>query len=678
MSGLLPLTSHRRAMFRIHRAATRHRDPDALFRALAAELRSVTGSPAVALAHCDDLGETLRWFALDPEDPGSAVSPWLQWTDSIFRRVCEEQRPSVIDLSGLEDSREESLDFLRRLGVASACLLPLSTAYRRLGVIGISSRAPQFFSNSTVRFLLPLAGQVAQAMDCALANRERQRLAKDTLRLRLLLDLSNAIISQVDSAHLIQEIFPRIRHLAEIDAVALILPDTLDHRLHVRMVDFPEQTGRSYPSDEVLPRDSIAGKVFRSGEYWTGNPFLLYGDAGNKLARERGFRSVGVFPLIRKKEVLGVLGLGRLDEEPFARDDVEFLEKIATQMAIAVSKTPLAAENDRDKTTGGRGSFLPAIHGGHQILFGDIVGKSPALQKVLSRLHTVAPAPTTVLISGETGTGKELLAEAIHQFGAQRKGPLIKVNCAALPSGLLESELFGHERGAFTGAIAQRIGRFELANSGTLFLDEISELPLDLQPKLLRVLQERQFERIGSSRTLHTNARIIAATNRNLKVMVAENKFRADLFYRLNAFPLHLPALRERREDIPLLVEHFVRHFARLLKKEIESVSEEIMEALCRYDWPGNIRELQNVIERAVLLSPGKTLYVPLADLDIGHFSAEESLQEIERRRIESALETTGWVLSGPDGAAARLGMKRSTLQFRMKKLGIVRPRQSR
>jgi formate hydrogenlyase transcriptional activator len=678
MSGLLPLTSHRRAMLRIHRAASRHREPDALFRALAAELRSVTGSPAVALAHCDDLGETLRWFALDPEDPGSPVSPRLQWTDSIFRRVCKEQRPSVIDLSGLEDSREESLDFLRRLGVASACLLPLSTAYRRLGVIGISSRAPQFFSNSAVRFLIPLAGQVAHAMDYALANRERQRLEKETLRLRLLLDLSNAIISRIDSARLTQEIFPRIRHLAEIDAVALILPDTLDHSLHVRMVDFPEQTGRSYPSDEVLPRDSIAGKVFRSGKYWTGNPFLVYGDAGNKLARERGFRSVCVFPLTGEKKALGVLGLGRLDDEPFASEDVEFLEKVANQIAIAVSTTPLAQESQAFKASARHTLSLSAANRGEQIVFGDIVGKSPALQKVLSRLHTVAPAPTTVLISGETGTGKELLAEAIHQLGAQRNGPLIRVNCTALPSGLLESELFGHERGAFTGAIAQRIGRFELANHGTLFLDEISELPLELQPKLLRVLQERQFERIGSSRTLHTNARIIVATNRDLKTMVAEKRFRADLFYRLNAFPLHLPPLRERREDIPLLVEHFSRHFARVLAKEIESVSQEIMELLCRYDWPGNVRELQNVIERAVLLSPGKTLHVPLTDLDIGHPSAEESLEEIERRRIQSVLENTGWVLSGSGGAAARLGMKRSTLQFRMKKLGIVRPRQSR
>jgi formate hydrogenlyase transcriptional activator len=295
-------------------------------------------------------------------------------------------------------------------------------------------------------------------------------------------------------------------------------------------------------------------------------------------------------------------------------------------------------------------------------------------------VEAVAPTNSTVLIQGETGSGKELIARAVHNLSQRRNHPFVKLNCAAIPTGLLESELFGHEKGAFTGAIAQRIGRFELASQGTIFLDEISEIPLDLQPKLLRVLQEREFERLGSSRTLHTDARLIAATNRNLHAMVEEQRFRSDLFYRLNVFPIFVPPLRERKEDIPFLVSHFAQHFARNISKEIDSISSETMSALVRYPWPGNIRELQNVIERAVILTKGRELKISLADLKPKSSDSENqadgigTLQEIEKRHILSVLEQTNWVFAGPNGAAARLGMKRPTLQFRMQKLGISRP----
>jgi formate hydrogenlyase transcriptional activator len=300
------------------------------------------------------------------------------------------------------------------------------------------------------------------------------------------------------------------------------------------------------------------------------------------------------------------------------------------------------------------------------------------LRNVLKQVETVAPTDSTVLIYGETGTGKELIARAIHDRSKRRAGTFVKLNCAAIPTGLLESELFGHERGAFTGAISQRIGRFELANHGTIFLDEIGEIPLELQPKLLRVLQEREFERLGNSRTLRTDARLIAATNRDLEAMAEENKFRPDLYYRLNVFPVLVPALRDRPEDIPLLVRHFVEQFARQMNRDIDTIPAETMEALTRYSWPGNIRELQNLIERAVILSPGNVLKVPLQDLK--HRSAStitsssQTLEETERSHILTVLEKTKWKLSGPNGAAERLGLNRSTLQFRMKKLGIVRP----
>jgi formate hydrogenlyase transcriptional activator len=314
--------------------------------------------------------------------------------------------------------------------------------------------------------------------------------------------------------------------------------------------------------------------------------------------------------------------------------------------------------------------------------FDAIIGRSSALRAVLREIRMVAPTDSTVLIYGETGTGKELIARAVHELSSRRNNAFVKLNCAAIPTGLLESELFGHERGAFTGAIGQRIGRFEVANHGTAFLDEIGEIPLELQPKLLRVLQEREFERLGSTRTLRTDARLIAATNCDLATMVEEQRFRSDLFYRLNVFPVRVPPLRERREDVPLLVWHFARQFAERMKRQYESISPETMKALCEYDWPGNIRELQNFIERAVILCRGPVLQVPARDLQhrtititqVGHSGQHQTLEEAERVHILRTLKEVRWVVGGPNGAAARLGMHRSTLQFRMKKLGIVRP----
>ena len=308
--------------------------------------------------------------------------------------------------------------------------------------------------------------------------------------------------------------------------------------------------------------------------------------------------------------------------------------------------------------------------------FEQIVGSSPALESVLEQVEQVAPTDSSVLIQGETGTGKELIARAIHNLSVRCGRPFIKLNCAAIPFDLLESELFGHERGAFTGAIAQKIGRFELADKGTLFLDEVGDIPPALQPKLLRVLQEQEFERLGSTRTHQVNVRLVAATNRNLVDMVKRNEFRSDLYYRLNVFPIPLPPLRERRGDIPALVEHFVGIYARRMSKEIEQIPPETMSALVSYPWPGNIRELQNFIERSVILTSGSVLQPPLASLK----SAAETeslgaitLEDAERDHILKTLEQTRWVVAGPNGAAARLGMKRSTLYFRMQKLGISR-----
>jgi formate hydrogenlyase transcriptional activator len=375
---------------------------------------------------------------------------------------------------------------------------------------------------------------------------------------------------------------------------------------------------------------------------------------------------------------LGALAIASSRPNSFTPDDIEFLAQVANQLSLAIENwlTHRAIADLQNKLAQGRVSEEdgPVM----AMNFDGIIGKSSALRKVLKEIETVAPANSNVLIFGETGTGKELVARAIHHLSARRSNAFVTVNCAAIPTGLLESELFGHERGAFTGAISQRIGRFEVADKGTIFLDEIGEIPIELQPKLLRVLQEREFERLGNGRTLRTDARLIAATNRDLKVMVDEQKFRSDLFYRLNVFPIQVPPLRERPEDIPPLVRHFVQHFSRQMNKNIETVLPETMEALSRYCWPGNIRELENVIERAVIISSGPTLKVALQELCNRALPDEraafQTLEDVERAKILTTLKQTKWVLSGPKGAAIRLGLNRSTLQFRMKKLGIARP----
>ncbi len=389
-----------------------------------------------------------------------------------------------------------------------------------------------------------------------------------------------------------------------------------------------------------------------------------------------GIQSICAVPLSRAHHRLGCLFIGSVIPNVYTAEETRFLSLIATQVAVAVENNlafgQIAELKDRlEQRSLSLEDEIREEHG-----FDEIVGRSAALRSVLRQVETVAPTDSTVLIYGETGTGKEIIARAIHDRSTRHKNAFVKLNCAAIPTGLLESELFGHEKGAFTGAIAQRLGRFELANHGTMFLDEIGEIPLELQPKLLRVLQEREFERLGNSRTLHTDTRLVAATNRDLEALVQEQKFRSDLFYRLNVFPIRIPSLRERQEDIPLLVRHFSQQYARRMSKQIDSISSETMNALCNYHWPGNVRELQNVIERAVIVSKDSELKVQLSDLKSRAMPGEngginQTLEEAERTHILANLKRTRWVISK---AATRLGMNRSTLQYRIKKLGISRP----
>ena len=510
-------------------------------------------------------------------------------------------------------------------------------------------------------------------------------LQRERDQLDLLLGVTNAVVTHLDTRELFRAVAPAIRRCVNADVAALSVYDAEASVLRHHVCDAPDQFRAA--SDVPLPPESTldgsaSGYVFKTGQPRAFSAEELEAFPESAFIRARGIRSACGVPLATAHGVLGTLNLAAYAENAFYPEQFPLLTRVAGQIAIALRNAfsyerieALNAQLAREKLY-----LEDEIRGEFQ--FEEIIGRSRALARVLREIQTVAPTGSTVLISGETGSGKELVARAIHQLGTRRERAFVKLNCAAIPTGLLESELFGHEKGAFTGAINTRIGRFELANQGTVFLDEVGEIPLELQPKLLRVLQEREFERLGSSRTLRTDARLIAATNRDLAALSAEHKFRQDLFYRLNVFPITVPPLRDRREDIPMLVRHFAQTFARRMKKPIETIPTEAMEALTRYDWPGNIRELQNLIERAVILTTGQRLEVPLAALSARSPASQPAdpvvtLEQADRRHIVAALERSNWVIAGPNGAALRLGIKRSTLQFRMRKLGISKPAQA-
>jgi formate hydrogenlyase transcriptional activator len=460
--------------------------------------------------------------------------------------------------------------------------------------------------------------------------------------------------------------------------------------LRVTTLYNPDARGSLCDGTIIPIHGSICGKAFWTGKTQHFDHFEEVRDDpegfGNEIGRHfyqrvmaEGLVSGCDLPLIGRSGVVGVLAALKRSERAFDRNDVVFLEQVARQVAMAVENALEyeKAIKDRDKEAKQRLYLEEEI----RAEFGDIVGESPALKTALDLVSVVAPTDSSVLILGETGTGKELIARAIHRLSGRRERAFVKLNCAAIPLGLLESELFGHERGAFTGAIAQKTGRFELAHKGTLFLDEVGDIPLELQAKLLRVLQEQEFERLGSNRTHKVDVRLIAATHRDLAAMVRQTTFREDLYYRLKVFPINVPPLRQRTEDIPKLVSHFTGLYARRMNKRIDDIPTGTIDALVRYSWPGNVRELQNFIERAVILSPHTVLRAPISELEPSnaHMRSNVSmpmtgLAEVERDHILRALEASNWTVGGRNGAAARLGMQRTTLVYRMRKLRISRP----
>ena len=667
------LAARYEALMRLGAGIREQHDPASLFEFLAAELRRVVHFDAIA--QYDGDATKLNWYLCGHLDCSTVPTADPARDQVLPRWVHDHQEPVVISRTtpeSIESRFPAAVHRMRELGLQSLVALPLTTRHRRVGSLVIASVRPDAYSNEEVRFLSLVAGQIALAIDDAINFHASERAQE---RLELLLDLTNRVVSNLDLRNLLREISASIRRVMQCDGVGVTLPDKDGLRLYA--LDFPGgsglvREGLVVPPDPELP----IGRVFRSGE-----PISLTGHEldNDAIATAEGDRSLCHLPLVSRSKVLGVLSLGSFRENAFSADDVMFLGQVANQVAIAVENALAFGQISNLKDQLAQENLYLEDEIRSELNFEEIVGKSEALRRVLRQVETVAPTDSTVLIFGETGTGKELIARAVHNLSSREKNAFVKLNCAAIPTGLLESELFGHEKGAFTGAIAQRIGRFELANRGTVFLDEIGEVPLELQPKLLRVLQEREFERLGSTRTLRSDARLIAATNRDLASMVEEQKFRSDLYYRLNVFPVRVPALRERPEDIPLLVRHFVQQFSRRTNKVIDTIPSDTMTALVRYHWPGNIRELQNIIERAVIVSPGPVLQVAAGDLN-GQAIAipvqpvsnmRGMLEEAERKQIVSALEQANWIVAGPNGAAARLGMKRTTLQSRMQKFGI-------
>jgi formate hydrogenlyase transcriptional activator len=683
LAGASPEAQHQ-ALLEVAEAIVQHRDLGELFHELAERLHHVVEFEYLNLILHDPARNVMRLHILESDMPrNTRLGTEFQVGQTPSGWVWETQQPFILDDLEKETPFAALLQTLRENGVKSLCSLPLTTAQRRLGVMSFGRSTTHHHTESEIAFLQQVARQVAVGVDNVLnfesAQAYQRQLARERDRLRVLLEVNNAVVSKLALHDLLNAISASLRRVIHHEYTSLALFEPAMNKMRMMALDFPQGKGLIREEMLVPLEGSMTGKAFRARQ-----PLVLdraameeFDSPTSRLMRAEGVRSVVVMPLITHDRALGTLSLASLRDAAFQQGDVDLLVQVAGQVAIAVENALAFKEIAELKNKLAQEKLYLEDEIRSEMNFDEIIGEASSLRAILKQVETVAPTDSTVLITGETGTGKELIARAIHQLSPRRERTFVKVNCAAIPTGLLESELFGHERGAFTGAIAQRIGRFELAHGGTIFLDEVGDIPLELQPKLLRVLQEQEFERLGSTQTVRVDVRLVAATNRDLSEMVAARTFRSDLYYRLRVFPLHMPPLRERQEDIPALVRYFVEKHARRMNRAVETIPAETLDLLVRYAWPGNIRELENLIERAVIVSPGPVLRVPLSELKPPSEPLADNLtlRSVERDHILKALEATNWVLSGPRGAAARLGMKRTTLQSKMRKLGVVRER---
>jgi formate hydrogenlyase transcriptional activator len=559
-------------------------------------------------------------------------------------------------------------------------LLPLRTPDRLVGGLSLASRRKGAFQAAGATYLVFLARFLATFALRVLRLRQLDalnlRLTRERDQQRILLEINNELVEHRDPRDLFQAISSTLRKHFQYDGMMLILAQEGVAEAQIRYLDFPTGRGLMQENQILTVPDGPSQQAMdlRRPLVFTRADLDQFPEPiPQVLIRGEGLRSLCIIPLISRSRAMGTLNFGSRQEGAFTAETTAQLASVAAQVAIALDNAFAYQEIQtlRDKLTEEKLYLQEEMERDYG---SEIVGRSPSLQRVLRQVETVAPSDATVLIMGETGTGKELIARAIHQLSPRKDRGFVQINCASIPAGLVESELFGFEKGAFTGALNQKMGRLELAHQGTLFLDEIGDLPLELQPKLLRAIQEREFERLGSTRVQKVDLRLVTATNQDLAAMVRDRSFRADLFYRLNVFPIHVPALRERQEDIPVLVRYFTQKFAQAMHRPIDTIPTRAMEALQAWHWPGNIRELENVIERSVILSRGRELQVPVSELrerEDAVAAPLPTLEQAEREHILKALRETGGRVGGKDGAAVRLGLKRTTLQSRMGKLGI-------
>jgi len=656
----------------------------AVLQSLRRLLSSVVAFDSVSLSLLSDNGNSVRLIAFDrgSEAYQVEIGTEVPHVGSAVGRALDEQKPIYIPDLQAELSKIPQLASQVRLGTPhSAYIFPISVSGKKLGALTFGIAQGEKFSPDDVELMTSVSSHVGVALESAIATDAaetyQRQLARERDRLRLLLEINNQVVTQLDVNELFRSASASIRKYFANDFTGFWLIDKQSNQLECAVLDFPGGKGflAEIPARAVTDQEAEKMRT-RSAEIWSQQDIDKLRPEVLERLKAESIAALAVAPLGTSNGPLGLMSMGSKRPNNFGQEDLDILSQISAQISLALDNALAYGRltASRNRLEDERLYLESEIRAEYN--FEDIVGKSPALRKVLDQIEIVAPTGSTVLLHGETGTGKELVARALHSLSPRRERTFVRLNCAAIPSGLVESELFGHEKGAFTGALMQKRGRFELADHGTLFLDEIGDISLELQPKLLRALQEKEFERLGSNKTIHVDVRLVAATHRDLSLMIRNNQFREDLFYRLNVFPIEIPPLRERREDIPLLVHYFVSRLSSRMQKRIKSIPKPAMDALSNAAWPGNVRELENFVERAVILTRGDELNVPLTELkkSSGRNAAPVStFQQAERLAIIQALRAASGRISGAGAAAERLGLKRTTLQNKMRRLNITK-----
>jgi formate hydrogenlyase transcriptional activator len=677
------------ALIGISTAIASQPDLQAALHSISALLSKVIPFDSIALLLLNQHKQTTQLYALGPgvQNPVTEIGIEVPFKNTVLAEALENQQPVFVP-----DVRQEMLkvpqfaEHIRFEGIQNAYVFPISSSRRKLGALIFGAVGREHFNSADIELMGSVAAHVSVALESALAleaaevyrrelELERQALEDERDRLKLLLNINNHTVTHLEVNELFRAASISIRELFKNAFAGFWLFGETSNQLQCITFDFPESRGfvENIPPPKLTERDLESMRtrvptVFGAREIESWSEFVA------QSFRSESIVSIATVPLMGSTNPLGMIVLGSQQKDAFSQPNLDLLGQVSNQISLALENALAYGRLNvsHDRLEDERLYLESEIQSEYN--FEDIVGKSFSLRKALEQVSIVAPTDSTVLLVGETGTGKELIARAIHNLSSRRERTFVRLNCAAIPSGLMESELFGYEKGAFTGALTQKRGRIELAHEGSLFLDEVGDIDPALQPKLLRVLQEREFERLGSNRTVKVNVRLIAATHRDLLDMVHEGAFREDLYYRLNVFPIHIPPLRERKEDIPLLVHHFISQLSRKMRRSIRIIPREAMEAMMNWSWPGNVRELQNFIERSVILSRDETLAAPISELK--RSAPEKSSPGIvlnggEREAIVQALRAAGGKISGPDGAAARLGMKRTSLQRKIDQLNI-------